>query len=171
MNAPERHAFTVGDDETGKEFNTVKLGAFKANAYLLKMKSMLGALFSKGMDSQAASLINIIDEKTMKEIIFPLLTDTQTTCTTDQVKMVDANAMDKVFNADTLGDFYALVWEVIKYNFAPFISKLAMSLFGLDLERAAELIKVKLKEAGGKLLSDQTSTPNTGSGNQSLPEK
>lgn len=155
------HQFAVGE----KEYTAIQLDAFRANAYLLKLKSKLGSALSGGMDGNAANLLGLIDERTLDELIFPLFKDCAVTCTSERQKLDGKEAMNKLFDASTLDDFYVVAWEVVKFNFGPFISKMAKNLFGVDLETLAPIMKEKLKEIGASL-SEVTSTPNTGSGVQ-----
>lgn len=156
------HQFVIGE----KEYTAIQLDAFRANAYLLKLKSKIGNALSGGMDGNAANLMNLIDEKTIEELIFPLFKDCAVTCTSDRVKLDGKEAMNKIFDASTLDDFYSVAWEVVKFNFGPFISKMAKNLFGVDLETLAPIIKEKLKEIGASL-SEPTLTQSSGSGVQS----
>lgn len=155
------HMFTVGDEE----YQCLQLDAFTTNSYLLKMKSMIGGLMGSGMDSDASNLLSLIDQKTLDDLVFPIFDKCSLTCTSKKVKLVDKKGMNEVFTAETLDDFYAVIWEVLKYNFGPFISKMAKNLFGLELTDLESLIRNKMKEVG-KLSSGKTSTENSGSGDQ-----
>jgi len=155
------HSFTVGDED----YQCLQLDAFTTNSYLLKMKALIGNLLGGGMSSDAVNLINIIDEKTLDDLVFPLFERCSLTCTSKQSKLVNKNDMNKIFTADTLDEFYAVIWEVLKYNFGPFISKVAKNLFGLELTDLEKTLRSKMKELG-KSSSEQTLTLNSGSGGQ-----
>lgn len=156
------HQFAIGE----QEYTAIQLDAFRANSYLLKMKSKIGAAMSKGMDSNAANLMNLIDEKTVEEFIFPLLKDCAVTCTSERTKLDGKEGMNKLFTAATLGDFYKVAWEVVKLNFGPFISELTKSLFGVELADLVPVMKEKMAVIGASL-SEVTSTQSFGSGVQS----
>lgn len=159
------HSFVIGEGDTEKEFQMIQLDAFKANTYLLKMKGMIGALMAGGLNSDATNLLSLLDEKTINDVIFPLLKDSQVTCISEKVKLDGAEGMRKLFTADNLDDFYATVWEVLKTNFGPFISKLAKSLFGVDLAEVGEKLQAQMKMIASSTLG-KTSIQSSGSGGQ-----
>lgn len=159
------HTFVIGEGETEKEYQMIQLDAFKANMYLLKLKGKIGKAMSGGLESEASNLMSLIDEKTIEEIVFPLMRDCALTCTSDKTKLDGKEGMNKLFTADTLDDFYLVAWEVVKFNFGPFISKMAKNLFGLELTEVSKLMKEKMKEVGKSGFAT-ISTQNTGSGAQ-----
>lgn len=153
--------FQVGEND----YQMIRLDAFRTNSYLMKMKGMLASAMGSGMSSNAANLMALIDEKTLNDIIFPLMRDCAVTCTTNQCKLQSASDMNKIFTGDTLDEFYMVVLEVLKLNFAPFICKMAQSLFGVDLEQRLSDVMGKMKKLGESNFG-QTLTPNSGSGGQ-----
>lgn len=153
--------FQVGEND----YQMIRLDAFRTNSYLMKMKGMLASAMGSGMSSNAANLMALIDEKTLNDIIFPLMRDCAVTCTTNQCKLQSANDMNKIFTGDTLDEFYMVVLEVLKLNFAPFICKMALSLFGVDLEQRLSDVMGKMKKLGESNF-EQTLTQNSGSGGQ-----
>lgn len=157
----ELHTFEIGK----KEFQMYRLDAFRTNSYLLKMKSLLASAMNSGMNTNAASLMALIDESTLKDIIFPLMKDCAVTCTSEKVKLQAPDDMNKLFTGDTLDEFYLVVLEVLKANFAPFIGKVAMSLFGVDLAEVLNNVKAKAKTIGESSL-EKTLTQSSGSGGQ-----
>lgn len=155
------HTFVIGNEE----YQLIELNAFKANSYLLKMKGLIAKALSSGMDTNALSLMSVIDEKTFDDLIFPLFRDCAVTCTSQRKKVDGPSAVNDLFTAENLDQFYLLIMEVMKLNFGPFLSKMALSLFGVDLSQAAQRVKDNLKTLGGSS-SAKISTQNTGSGGQ-----
>lgn len=155
------HQFVVGDEE----YQCIQLDAFTANGYLLKMKGTLAKMLSSGLNTDSANLMTLIDEDTITKVIFPLFEQCALTCVSKKVKLTDRKGMNAIFTAETLDEFYLVAWEVIKFNFGPFISKTAKNLFGVELTEVETKIKAKLQEIGKSSL-EKTSTPNSGSGDQ-----
>lgn len=155
------HTFVIGNEE----FQMMQLNAFKANSYLLKMKGLISNALSSGMNTNALNLMSLIDEETFDKVIFPLFRDCAVTCTSQRKKVDGPSAVNDLFTADDLDQFYLLVLEVLKFNFAPFLSKMAMSLFGLDLSQSIDQVKASLRNLGASS-SAKISTQSTGSGVQ-----
>ena len=132
----ELHNFTVG----GKEFSAAKMNAFSAARHLVKLKTLLDKGLAQGTEANAIALLSGIDEKTLDNVIMPVMRDALATSVTDGVKLDNENNVNKVFTADTLFDFFQVVWEVLKLNFAPFFTQI-LSLFGLSPEELANRVK------------------------------
>lgn len=161
----EFHNVTIGNED----FQFIQLTAFRTAQHMFKMKDLLSKGFVGGLDSNAANLMAIIDEKTLNEIIFPMFRDCAVMCTSKKQKIEDSSGMDKVFTAENLDEFFELVWEVLKFNFGPFIRKMVKLLSGQELEDLVALLKEKRATMIGNLAksdSEKTLTENTGSGVQ-----
>jgi len=70
-----------------------------------------------------------LDDSVMSDIIMPMFKLANVASVTDNVKIDSPVNFDKVFSVDELGDFYELVFEVLKYNYGNFFASLA-SRFG-----------------------------------------
>lgn len=126
-----RTSFIIG----AKEYACYKIPAFQANSILLKLQKLVLPVLGefKGLDGDLRPLADAIssrlDESVMAELIMPLFKAANVISVTDQTKIDSQINFDKVFTVDELGDFYELVFEVLKYNFGNFFSGLA-SRFG-----------------------------------------
>ncbi|WP_255579979.1 phage tail assembly chaperone [Enterobacter cloacae complex sp. 743-2DZ2F-22B] len=134
--------FHIGD----KEFKAAKMNAFAAAKHLVKLKTLLDKGLASGGDANAIQLLAGIDEKTLEEVIIPILRDSSTFSVTDEKKIDSPNAMNLVFTVDTLFDFFELCWEVLKLNFTPFFTKV-LTLFGLSPEELANRVQSLAKSA------------------------
>jgi hypothetical protein len=136
-----RESFIIGD----REFAASKMGAFAANGILLKLQKIIvpiiGELAGDGkktvdiMDMDIKNVFEILssklDESVMTDIILPMFKLAQVASVTDNVKIDSALAIDKVFqDADGLADLYQLIFDVLKFNFAVFFSKMASNFSG-----------------------------------------
>lgn len=161
----EVHNVNIGNES----FQFRQLTAFRTAQYMFKMKELLAKGFGSGLDSNAANLMAIVDEKTLNDVIFPIFRDCSVVCTSKKQKIEDSSGMDKVFTAESLDEFFELVWEVLKFNFAPFIRKMVKLLSGYELEDLVARLKEKratMIENLAKSNSETTLTENTGSGVQ-----
>ncbi len=128
-----RETFIIGS----KEYAASKIPAFQANGLILKLQKLvlpvLGSL-QNGLDSDMKQIAQVVseklDESVMTEIIMPLFKLGQVASVTDQVKIDSPANFDKVFSVDDLGDFYELVYLVLKFNFENFFTSL-VSRFGV----------------------------------------
>lgn len=133
MSQSTRETFIIGS----KEYATSKIPAFQANGLILKLQKLvlpvLGSL-QNGLDSDMKQIAQLVseklDESVMTEIIMPLFKLGQVASVTDQVKIDSPANFDKVFSVDDLGDFYELVYLVLKFNFENFFTSL-VSRFGV----------------------------------------
>ncbi|QKJ86685.1 hypothetical protein PMPD1_1735 [Paramixta manurensis] len=123
----ERYNFVIGE----KEFSAIKVNAFSAARHLVKLKTLLDKGLAQGTEANAIALLSGVDEKTLETVIMPILRDALVTCTTDNVKLDNEQNVNRVFTADTLFDFFDVIWEVLKLNFAPFFTRV-LNLFGLN---------------------------------------
>lgn len=132
-----------------REFTAHKMNAFEANKILLRLNKIvlpvLGGLTknSKGgslmdMDlSEAAGLIaENLTEETMDTIVFPLFNSSKVYDKEAKMFIANSTAINQAFTADNLMDFYTLVWEVLKLNFAGFFGQVA-NRFGSVTEAQA----------------------------------
>lgn len=123
--------FIIGN----REFTAGKMNAFDAGRFLLKLKDIISpamAAMARGEDTRDINVFELLsgmDEEMHEEVIFPLLTASCAYSIEDKRKITTPLDMNMCFTVDTLLDFYVLVWEVLKLNFAPFIER-ATTLFG-----------------------------------------
>lgn len=125
-----RHPIIIGT----KEYACFKIPAFQANSLLLKLQKLvlpvIGEMTTgKGLDMDVRQIADVIsgklDDSVMNEIVMPLFKLANVLSVTDNVKIDSPANFDKVFTVDDLGDFYELVFEVLKFNFGNFFSSLA----------------------------------------------
>lgn len=125
-----------------REFTATKMNAFDAGRLLLKLKSIVAPGLSQlgqGGSFQVNNVFELfsgLDEKTHEDVIFPILSAAGTYSVENKRKVANANDMNLCFTVDNLLDFYLLVWEVLKLNFAPFIAQVG-DLFGNPAQEAA----------------------------------
>lgn len=125
-----------------KEYAMSKIPAFAANGILLKLQKIvlpvIGGLAGTGqvksvmdMDVNSAfkTISENIDQSVVDQIIFPMFKLSQVSSVTDNVKIDSEQNFNKVFSVDDLGDFYELVYLVLKFNFGNFFQGL-MARFG-----------------------------------------
>lgn len=128
----QRQSFIVGS----KEFQASKISAIQANQLILKIQRLvlpvLGGMGGKGladMDTKDAFAIisEKLDESVMTDIVFPMFALSQVACTSESpaFKLDTPRAFDKAFgDADGLADMYALIFEVLRFNFGAFFISL-----------------------------------------------
>lgn len=137
----QRESFFIGQ----KEYAASKIGAFEANRIILKLQKLvlpvIGELAGDGkqkVDIMNMDISNVfemisnkLDDSVMTDIVLPMFKLAQVACVTDNIKIDSPTAIDKVFgDADGLADFYTLIFDVLKYNFASFFTKVAASFGG-----------------------------------------
>lgn len=126
-----RETFIIGD----KEYSASKIAAFEANGIILKLQKLilpvLGGMAGGGnimdMDVNAAfkTISEKLDESVMTDIVMPMFKLAQVACITDNCKIDSPQAINKVFNdADGLADLYTLIFDVLKFNFSGFFSRM-----------------------------------------------
>jgi hypothetical protein len=119
--------FIIGN----REFTAKKMNAFDAGKFLLKIKDIAAPAFSAFNQTAGSDHLNILelfsglDEDTHEKVIFPILAASAVYSVSDQRKIASVTDMNLCFDVETLLDFYLLVWEVLKLNFAPFIERVS----------------------------------------------
>lgn len=125
-----------------KEYAASKIAAFAANGIILKLQKLILPVLAESagnkdvMEMDISAMARLVserlDESVVNDIILPMFKLSQVACVTDSVKIDSAMAIDKVFvDADGLADFYELIYEVLKFNFAGFFVQIA-GRFGLS---------------------------------------
>jgi hypothetical protein len=121
----------------------MKMNAFDANRILLRLNKIIlpvvGGLTKNGggnlMDADLSEVTGIIAENltedVMDSIILPMFSHSRVFCKDKNVMIKDAMSINQAFTADTLSDFYLLIWEVLKLNFTAFFHKLAANFGSL----------------------------------------
>lgn len=120
-----------------KEYAAHKIPAFAANNLLLKIQRIilpvLGAMTgqekgSSVFDMDLRDVAKILSEKLtpeiMGDIVMPMFEQSQVVSVTDNIKINSEANFNKVFTVDDLGDFYELVYEVLKHNYGVFFTSL-----------------------------------------------
>ena len=119
--------FIIGN----REFSAKKMNAFDAGKFLLKIKDIAApalTAFTQAGDMQNINILELfagLDEETHEKVIFPILSASAVYSVEDKRKISSVMDMNVCFDVDTLLDFYLLVWEVLKLNFAPFIESVS----------------------------------------------
>lgn len=117
--------FIIGN----REFTAKKMNAFDAGRFLLKLKDIAAPALAEFIQSAQSQEINVfellsgLDEEMHENVIFPILAASGVYSVEDKRKIASAMDMNICFSVDSLFDFYLLVWEVLKLNFAPFIER------------------------------------------------
>lgn len=136
----ERETFIIN----GNEYNASKIAAFPANGIILKLqKLVLPVLGGMNQNQDVREVFAVIseklDESVMHDIVIPMFKLAQVSSKEHGCKIDSEQAINKVFgDADGLADMYELIFEVLKYNFAGFFTKLA-GRFGLQAVGAPKL--------------------------------
>lgn len=128
-----------------KEYAFSKIGAFEGNKIILKLQKLIlpifGELTSGGGTKYAKDIMEMdvgpvfkilsenLDQSVIDNIVFPMFKLAQVASLEHNIKIENQASFDKVFTVDTLGDFYELVFAVLKYNFGNFLQGL-MARFG-----------------------------------------
>lgn len=136
----ELHNFTVG----GRDYSAAPMDAFTIASTWPKLVKKLGVGTSS--DADVAELLGNLDEDAIKTLIFPILQKSLVTCTTENQKLSSQADFNKLFDHENLFDFYLVVWEVIRLNFAPLLNGL-LSQFGLSLADLANSVKANMQKA------------------------
>jgi hypothetical protein len=137
----QRESIIIGD----KEYAASKIGAFEANGLILKLQKLIlpvvGELAGDGkakvdvMNMDVSAAFQVISEKlddsVMTDIVLPMFKLSQVAIITGEKMKIDSpQSINKVFqDADGLADLYELIYEVLKFNFGSFFTKL-MARFG-----------------------------------------
>lgn len=118
-----------------KEYAFYKIPAFQANSILLKLQKLVLPVIGeitgskKGLDMDMREIADVVsaklDDSVMAEIVMPMFKLANVISVTDNLKIDSQANFDKVFTVDELGDFYELVFLVLKYNYGNFFNSLA----------------------------------------------
>ncbi|SUB81742.1 Uncharacterised protein [Pragia fontium] len=131
--------FIIGN----REYTAKKMNAFDAGRFLLKIKNIAAPALTAFAQADNANDVNLfelfsgLDEEAHEKVIFPILAASAVYSIDDKRKVASITDMNMCFNVDTLLDFYLLVWEVLKMNFAPFIERASTHFGYQDIEQAA----------------------------------
>jgi len=120
------------------EYTAMKMNAFDANKILLRLNKVIlpvigGLTKGKGsvnlLDADLSEVTNILaenlTEEVMDSIVFPMFANSRVYFIEKKIFIKDAMGVNQAFTADNLFDFYELIWEVLKLNFAVFFKKAA----------------------------------------------
>ena len=132
----QQETFIVGN----REFTCVRMNAFTANNLMLRIQKIalpvIGSMIGGGNGlgeinvTDAARIISqSIDEGVMTDIVLPMFAESKLYSVEDKRFVKDAAGINLTFTAENLFDMYELIFEVGRYQFAPFFSAL-MARFG-----------------------------------------
>ena len=128
-----------------REYTCHKMNAFAANKLLLRLQKVvlpvIGSALGDGKGigdvdvAAAATMISEhLDEATIDTIVLPMFSDSRLYDVEKKRFIRSSSDIDMCFSADTLIDFYELIFEVGKVQFASFFGKLADRFGGLIAE-------------------------------------
>lgn len=137
----QREKFIIGSNE----YQASKIPAFEANEIIMKLQKLILPVIgeisavAKGqdlaeVDAQAAMRIisEKIDKSVMDDIVMPMFKLSRVACTSaDKAFELNSSvAFNQAFgDADGLPEMYELIFEVLRFNFGSFFTKL-MDRFG-----------------------------------------
>lgn len=124
--------FIIGN----REFTCHRMNAFAASKMQLRLQKIalpvIGSLIGTGkgvadMDvAQAAAAISEhLTEDMLDTLVLPMFAEAKVFCSDPKTFIKTGADIDKVFTAETLFDFYELIYQVGRYQFAPFFSQMA----------------------------------------------
>lgn len=131
--------FTVAE----REYSAAPMDAFTIATLWPKLVKKLGR--GVGGNTEVAEVLGNLDEDALKTLIFPILQKSVVTCITENKKLASQTDFNSLFDYQNLFDFYLVVWEVIKINFAPLLNGL-LSQFGLSLADLESRVKTNLQK-------------------------
>ena len=109
-----------------REFTFTNMNAFDIGRMLLKLKSAvapaLEAMKDSGLETNIAAVLAGLDENVHENIIFPILDRANLRLGKTQIN--SAAGMNACFDYTNVLEFYELFWEVLKFNFSPFIEQI-----------------------------------------------
>lgn len=144
----QQETFIVGN----REFTCVRMNAFAANKLLMRIQkiavpiigSMAGAGKGKSlMDidvQQAAKMLSEhLDESLMDNIVLPMFSESKVFSAENKKFIKGPTDIDQCFTTENLFDLYQLIFEVARFQFAPFFASL-MDRFGglIESEKTAQ---------------------------------
>lgn len=148
-----QHQVTIAS----RQYTFYTLQAFEATKHAMQLKKIIERGMGQGLDSNIIQVISTVDEKTLEEVIFPILSKCAVTCITEEKKLQSSRDMNEIYTVEDMDEFFLVVWEVLKANFGPFFRKMAKNLFGFDLDQLdPEKIRSMLKAAVEKAKTDPT---------------
>jgi len=140
--------FIIGN----REFTCQRMNAFAASKMQLRLQKIvmpvLGSLIGTGkgmadMDvKEAATAISEhLSEDMLDTLVLPMFAEAKVYCHDPKCFIKTGTDVDKVFTAENLFDFYELIYQVGRYQFAPFFSQMAGRFGHLlgDEKKQAEL--------------------------------
>ena len=139
-----RETFIIG----GKEYSALKIPAFEANQIIMKLQrlilpvlgGMTGGQSIADLDTKDAFAIisEKLDDTVMTDIVLPMFKLSQVADVEGKFKIDTSTAINKAFgDADGLADMYELIFEVLRFNFGSFFTKLADRFGNLNAAPAA----------------------------------
>jgi len=136
------------------EYTAMKMNAFDANKILLRLNKVIlpvigGLTKGKGsvnlLDADLSEVTNILaenlTEEVMDSIVFPMFANSRVYFVEKKIFIKDAMGVNQAFTADNLFDFYELIWEVLKLNFAVFFKKAAGNFGSLTAGAQTQVAK------------------------------
>ena len=141
--------FTVAE----RDFSAAPMDAFTIASMWPKFIKKLGSGISA--ESDVVQALGNLDEEALNNLIFPMLKKSAVTCVSESKKLSTPSDFNVLFDHKNLFDFYLVVWEVIKLNFAPLLNGL-LSQFGLSLTDLEQRVKTQLNREENPPESSET---------------
>lgn len=143
----QQETIIIGD----REFTCVRMNAFAANTLVLRLQKVVvpvfGAIVGKGgsmkdignMDVKVAAgvIAEHLDESLMVNIVLPLFAESRLHSLSNKKFIKTPADIDACFTSENLFELYELIWEVGKFQFAPFFAKIA-ERFGVQIDAASK---------------------------------
>lgn len=140
----QQETFIIGQ----REYTCVRMNAFAANKLLMRIQKIavpiIGSIATAGkgkglmdMDvEQAAKVLSEnLDESVMDNIVLPLFAESKVFSAENKKFIKSGTDIDQCFTTENLFDLYQLIFEVARYQFAPFFASM-MDRFGGLIEGA-----------------------------------
>lgn len=127
----QQETFIVGS----REFTAVRMNAFAANKLLMRIQKIavpiIGSLVGTGkslgdIDVKLAAevIASNLDESVIDNVVLPLFAESKVYCTESKKFIKSGTDIDQCFTTENLFNFYELIFEVARYQFAPFFGAL-----------------------------------------------